>query len=196
MSATMHREPTGSASFAQLDIRGIIGGWGTSKAYGVDDLSGRERFVYFAERDGRIKIGTSNQVAERLRSLGATLLGQLPGGFDVEKALHQRFAPYALGHEWFRDSPEIRTFIGLIDAPPASEAPEPANSGAAGPDPELLTIEEAAQVLRISARSAYRAIAAGAFPVPVFRPTPRRVLVSRVMLDRYLATGEPVRVPA
>lgn len=64
----------------------------------------------------------------------------------------------------------------------------------AGPDPELLTIEEAAQVLRISARSAYRAIAAGAFPVPVFRPTPRRVLVSRAMLDRYLATGEPVRV--
>lgn len=62
------------------------------------------------------------------------------------------------------------------------------------PEVELLTIEEAATVLRISARSAYRAIAAGAFPVPVFRPTPRRVLVSRVMLNKYLATGTPITV--
>lgn len=61
-------------------------------------------------------------------------------------------------------------------------------------DPELLTVDEAAKVLRISPRSARRAIAAGAFPVPVFRPTPRRVLVSRVMLQRYLETGAPVRV--
>ena len=76
-----------------------------------------------------------------------------------------------------------------------SAATRKAFDKAAG-DPELLTIEEAAKVLRISARSAYRAIAAGAFPVPVFRPTPRRVLVSRVMLDRYLATGQPVRVSA
>lgn len=68
-------------------------------------------------------------------------------------------------------------------------------------EPVLMTIEEAAKVLRISARSAYRAIAvrersgagaAGAFPVPVFRPTPRRILVSRAMLTRYLETGLPV----
>lgn len=74
-----------------------------------------------------------------------------------------------------------------------SAATRKAADKAAG-EPELMTVEEAAKVLRISARSAYRAIAAGAFPVPVFRPTPRRVLVSRVMLDRYIATGEPVRV--
>lgn len=60
-------------------------------------------------------------------------------------------------------------------------------------EPELLTVAEAAGVLRISVRSAYRAIKAGSFPVPVFRPTPRRVLVSRVMLSRYLETGVPVR---
>jgi len=60
-------------------------------------------------------------------------------------------------------------------------------------EPELLTIEEVAGVLRIGVRSAYRAISDGTFPVPVFRPTPRRVLVSRVMLDRYLATGVPVK---
>lgn len=60
-------------------------------------------------------------------------------------------------------------------------------------EPELLTIDEVAEVLRISARSVRRAISAGDFPVPVFRPTPRRMLISRVMLDRYLATAEPVR---
>jgi hypothetical protein len=61
-------------------------------------------------------------------------------------------------------------------------------------EPELLSIAEAAGVLRIGVRSAYRAISEGTFPVPVFRPTPRRVLVSRVMLTRYLETGVPIRV--
>lgn len=64
------------------------------------------------------------------------------------------------------------------------------------PDVELLSIAEAARVLGMSRRTADRAIAAGAFPVPVFRVTPRRPKVSRAMLDRYLATGEPVRVSA
>lgn len=72
-----------------------------------------------------------------------------------------------------------------------SAATRKAADKAAG-EPELLTVVEAAAVLRISPRSARRAIAAGAFPVPVFRPTPRRVLVSRIMLDRYIATGQPV----
>ena len=63
-------------------------------------------------------------------------------------------------------------------------------------EPELLTVAEAAAVLRMSKSAANRSIAAGTFPVPVFRPSPRKVLVSRVMLDRYLATGEPIRVSA
>jgi hypothetical protein len=56
----------------------------------------------------------------------------------------------------------------------------------------LLTIPEAAPLLRISERSAYRAIKAGTFPVPLYRPTPHRVFVSRTMIDRYLATGVPI----
>ena len=59
-------------------------------------------------------------------------------------------------------------------------------------EPELLTVAEAAAVLLMSKSAANRSNAAGTFPVPVFRPSPRKVLVSRVMLDRYLATGEPV----
>lgn len=58
---------------------------------------------------------------------------------------------------------------------------------------ELLTIAETASILRISKSAVNRSIAAGTFPIPVFRPTPRRVRVSRQMLDRYLATGVPIR---
>lgn len=60
-------------------------------------------------------------------------------------------------------------------------------------DKELLTIAEVAPILRMSVSAVNRSIAAGTFPVPVFRPSPRKVLVSRVMLDRYLATGVPVK---
>ena len=60
-------------------------------------------------------------------------------------------------------------------------------------DPILLTIAEVAPILRMSKSAVNRSIAAGQFPVPLFRPSPRKVLVSRVMLDRYLETGVPVR---
>ena len=36
----------------------------------------------------------------------------------------------------------------------------------------------------------------GNFPVPVFRPSARKVLISAVMLNRYLETGVPVKGPA
>ena len=61
---------------------------------------------------------------------------------------------------------------------------------------ELLTVEEAAALLRISSRSLRRTVENDTCVVPVFRPTPRRVLFSRVMIERYLATGQPVRVTA
>ena len=168
-----------------------MGRSGALRVYPGDGLSGRRRYVYFAERDGRIKIGTSNQVDARMRELGTALLCQLPGGFDIEKALHERFALYALGHEWFRDSPEIRAFIGLAEATPVVAAPP--TDHAAG-EPVLMTVAEVALILRMSKSAVNRAIAAGTFPIPAFRPSPRKVLFSSVMLARYLATGEPVRV--
>ena len=63
-------------------------------------------------------------------------------------------------------------------------------------DPLFLTIAEVAPILRMSRSAVNRAIAAGRFPLPTFRPSPRKVLVSRVMLDRYLETGVPVKGPA
>lgn len=59
-------------------------------------------------------------------------------------------------------------------------------------EPDLLLFAEACKELRISASAGYRAVKAGTFPVPVLRPTPRKMLVSRVMLERYIATGVSV----
>lgn len=71
--------------------------------------------VYFIQRGegGPIKIGVSTDVATRLRSLQAkssellVLLGTLPGGAELEQALHGRFRDQKVEGEWFRLSPEL-----------------------------------------------------------------------------------------
>jgi len=71
--------------------------------------------VYFIQRGetGPIKIGVSTNVAGRLRTLEArfseplVLLGTLPGGADLEQALHARFRDQRIEGEWFRPSPEL-----------------------------------------------------------------------------------------
>lgn len=75
--------------------------------------------VYFAQsvRNDEIKIGFSTNVSERLYLLGRSrltdmdLLGWLPGGFKVEREMHDRFKDLALGHEWFSPAPELLEFI-------------------------------------------------------------------------------------
>jgi excisionase family DNA binding protein len=54
------------------------------------------------------------------------------------------------------------------------------------PEPETLTVDEAAAKLRISRNHAYKLIADGT--IPALR-LGRRVLVSRVALDSLLRTG-------
>lgn len=63
-------------------------------------------------------------------------------------------------------------------------------------EPELLLFKDACAELRISTSAGYRALAAGTFPVPVLRPTPRKLLVGRAMLDRYKATGQVIQSAA
>lgn len=77
---------------------------------------GAPKHVYFAERGGQIKIGCSGNVPARMRSLHAVLLGAFPGGFEAEKATHERFAALRIEGEWFRDDPLIRAFIGRLPA--------------------------------------------------------------------------------
>lgn len=71
--------------------------------------------MYFIQRGehGPIKIGVSTDVTGRLRSLQVgfldplVLLGTLPGGADLEQALHDRFRDQRVEGEWFRPSPEL-----------------------------------------------------------------------------------------
>ena len=95
----------------------LLGNQGDPPLHSIDGSLGEEteRSVYFIQRgeNGPIKIGVSADVAGRLRMLQAAsqeplaLLGTLPGGADLEQALHDRFRDQKVRGEWFRPSPEL-----------------------------------------------------------------------------------------
>lgn len=84
------------------------------------------RMIYFV-RNGRgmIKIGSSMNVSDRIRSLetGASetleLIASIPGTYSVERQLHDRFSGIREYGEWFRPSPELLKFIEQV-APTSS----------------------------------------------------------------------------
>ena len=74
--------------------------------------------VYFISDDlGRIKIGHSISVHDRLRELQTASAGKLKvvglchGGRYEESILHQRFDHYRLNGEWFCAGPDLLDFI-------------------------------------------------------------------------------------
>lgn len=87
-----------------------------------------DNVVYFAVREGLIKIGTSGNVHQRVAGLGAKLLGCMPGGYAEERRAHERFADSRVEGEWFTDSIELRLFIAehcTIPDRPARVGPPP-----------------------------------------------------------------------
>lgn len=80
--------------------------------------------VYFARASatGAIKIGSSNDIVERIRGLqtaqsGAIeLLAQAPGSKAYERLLHVRFDHLRLRGEWFLPEPELISFIERVPA--------------------------------------------------------------------------------
>jgi hypothetical protein len=76
--------------------------------------------IYFIQRgeDGPIKVGTSTDPVERLRSLQTsnaeplTLLGFMPGGSLEERAIHALLEDGRLEGEWF--SPDTPGLQGLL----------------------------------------------------------------------------------
>lgn len=68
--------------------------------------------------DDLIKIGTSGNIASRLRSLYAQkghtfkMLGIMQGSHNAENAIHKAFKEHlAMGREWFRPHPDIYDFV-------------------------------------------------------------------------------------
>ena len=79
--------------------------------------------VYFirSEINHEIKIGfTGGTVEKRLRSIKTShphklqVLATMPGTFEDEKALHERFAKFRLQGEWFKSHPDLLAFISVI----------------------------------------------------------------------------------
>jgi hypothetical protein len=75
--------------------------------------------IYFIKRpdDGRIKIGTTVRLSQRLRQLvaehgnGLIVLAVTDGDRDIEQALHQRFAGLRIVGEWFEPGDDLLGFI-------------------------------------------------------------------------------------
>lgn len=72
--------------------------------------------VYFIRcPDGSIKIGYTNDLANRASGLGTGwtgILALLPGGPELEDCLHQRFRPHrARGREYFNPAPDLLAFV-------------------------------------------------------------------------------------
>lgn len=83
--------------------------------------------VYFVERDGFIKIGTTIRLRDRLNALsrgqmpeGMTvgpvrLLATMPGDHFIERCLHLRFAEYRIPKtEWFYPCIKLRLLIDRL----------------------------------------------------------------------------------
>jgi hypothetical protein len=98
----------------------------------------KERWVYFIQHDGRIKIGVSVDPCARAVSLSlrwTDILAVVKGGQKLEAALHKRFSAHRVGStEWFTDCPEIRAYIEdyadkFSPQHPAYRKPEPPRQG-------------------------------------------------------------------
>lgn len=78
--------------------------------------------VYYVQRmsDRAVKIGTSTDVAKRVRQLqarhgpGVVLLATEEGGYRQEAERHRQWAALRLEGEWFRGEEELMEFIGRL----------------------------------------------------------------------------------
>lgn len=74
-------------------------------------------FIYFAQCGEYVKIGFTYSLSTRLACLQTSnphtiaLLGYICGSKDDETTIHERFSSLRHRGEWFRDGPELRTFI-------------------------------------------------------------------------------------
>lgn len=128
-------DPAGIANFARWSDDRLSGHpavieWSRrEKARRDEELAqkGSVGFVYFAYREGHIKIGSSADPLRRLRSLALggvvmpngvqpgelQLLATERGGQSRERELHVEFAKHRVAGEWFEDCIELRQYIEM-----------------------------------------------------------------------------------
>ncbi|MGQ4437888.1 GIY-YIG nuclease family protein [Streptomyces violaceoruber] len=105
----------------------------------VEGLLGgaHDSIVYFIANGGRVKIGYTTNLKGRISALSLradSVLLALLGGFELERALHARFAQYRNGDtEWFELSSEIFHYASARNAAILGIAPLPAAEVMVGP---------------------------------------------------------------
>lgn len=84
-----------------------------------------ERFIYFLRpigSDGPVKIGCSEAPVERLKQLMTwapvplEIVAQFPGGFDLERNIHECLSDMHSHHEWFHADPRLTGIIEKLRA--------------------------------------------------------------------------------
>lgn len=130
--------------------------------------------VYFAERAGRVKIGTTGDLKCRMRELGATFLAAEPGSFKDERAMHQRFASDRIEGEWFSPSPALLAYIASV--PPLVQPERPAG--------QYLRTEAVARRFRVSQATVSRWARTGR--LPSFRTPGGQFRFDRAQIDALL----------
>ncbi len=90
--------------------------------------------IYFARKGDLIKIGFSANPQKRLREIGARPIRIMDGGFEIERALHDRFRASHVGGEWFRPSRRLVT-LDLRQSPQTSETGCSTHVSSAGTEP-------------------------------------------------------------
>lgn len=81
-----------------------------------------QKYVYFAIARDMVKIGCSVKPAHRLTQVAEwvpykmTLAATMPGGIDLETALHKQFIDDWSHLEWFHLTPRLSAFIARVAA--------------------------------------------------------------------------------
>jgi hypothetical protein len=74
-------------------------------------------YVAQAGKDRKVKIGTTGNIDNRTNGIGHSLvkgvriIAAVPGGYDLERELHQRFKEYRIRGEWFRLEGDLAEYV-------------------------------------------------------------------------------------
>ncbi|MFF7476658.1 GIY-YIG nuclease family protein [Streptomyces sp. NPDC008092] len=105
-----------------------------------------EGVVYFISNGGRVKIGHTTNLKSRVSALSLrtdSVLLALPGGPDLERALHARFAAHRHGDtEWFDFASEIFHFASARNAAISGVTPLPSVQAGTGPSAAAIARRE------------------------------------------------------
>ncbi|HEY5085926.1 MAG TPA: DUF1376 domain-containing protein [Gemmatimonadaceae bacterium] len=114
----LERERARSAAYRER--QSAAGKLGAEAAWGDGEAGDGKRYTYamVRESDGAIKIGVSRSPERRAQYLSSklktpiTLIAYGEGGFTLERAAQVELSSDRIGTEWFRDTPQVRGWIG------------------------------------------------------------------------------------